>query len=413
MSSATLTTMDAVAKQLYKAKNYNEVTYTNRPLLATLPKFEGFGGRNMPIVLRYTNPSGTTNTFATAQSNRAPSKYDDFLLTRKKVYSVATIDGEAADTLESEEETFVAAMKAEIDGALMSSADVIETQLFRSATGSLGTVGSVSSASLTLSSKHDVTNYEVGMTLRVSATDGASHRTGSEAIGAINRNTGVLTSAEATWATGISAIQAGDYIYISGSLNSAINGLESWMPATAPTTGDSFFGVDRSLDTRLMGNRYDGSSTGESIEEILIEAQGMASREGGKPDKVFMNNYDFRKLIKSTSSRVQYPRGNVSAQNADGPVASIAFKSLIIQGDYGEMEVMPAPKCPQGVAWVLQMDTWSLNSKGKVPKILMRDGLRVMRQSSDDGYEVRVGAYLNLSCSAPSYNCRAALPAAT
>ena len=82
-------------------------------------------------------------------------------------------------------------------------------------------------------------------------------------------------------------------------------------------------------------------------------------------------------------------------------MGEIGFKSLVIQGDYGEMDVVPCPKCKQGVAWVLQLDTWSLNSIGKTPKILMRDGLRITRSATADSYEVRVGMYGNLGCVAP------------
>jgi len=411
MSSATLTTMDAIAKQLYRQTNYNELVYKMRPMLGLLTKFEGFGGKSMPIPIKYANPSGVSNTFASAQSNRAPSRFSAFNLTRKKVYATATIDGETADTLEEDTETFVVAMKNELDGALRAASDMIEGQLFRSATGSLGTVGSVSGASLTLASIYDVTNFEVGLTLIVSATDGGSQRTGSEVIAGVNRGTGVITSADSGWTTGISAIQAGDYIYIDGNRNAAINGLESWIPETAPTTGDAYFGVDRSVDTRLMGLRYDASATGATVEEALIQGESLVGREGGMANYAILNTFDFTRLLMAIGSKVQYPRESVSAKSGDGMVPTISFSAIVLQGHYSTIKVIPAPKCPQGVAWVGDFDAWSLNSKGPVPKILRRDGLSWLRQANADGYECRVGGYGNLATNAPGHVCRVKLPA--
>ena len=53
MPPLTIVSADPALKQIYKSNYYNDVVYADKPLLAMLPKFEGFGGRNMPIVLAY------------------------------------------------------------------------------------------------------------------------------------------------------------------------------------------------------------------------------------------------------------------------------------------------------------------------------------------------------------------------
>lgn len=414
MTSITLTNMDAALKQYYKGENYEEVTYPKRPLFAMLPKKEDFKGRNMPVVLKYGQPQGVGSTFSLAQSQRTASKFEDFLVDTRKIYGVATMDGETIERTKDNEGAFISAMTSEIDGVLRSVSDQLETALFRAGTGAMGQISSgsdVTTATITLASIDDVTNFEVGQTLRVSATDGGAHRTGTEVLAGVNRSAGTLTSTSAAWDTVITAIAAGDYLYVSGNLNLSPIGLGSWIPATAPTTGDSFFGVDRSVDvTRLAGNRYDASSTGETVEEALIEGQGIASREGGIPDVVLMNNRDVRRLVKSVGSRVHYPRSEKNARDAKGLIGDISFKSIQVQGDYGVMDVISCPKAEQGTAWVLQMDTWKLWSVGKAPRILNQDGLTILRQSTSDGYEVRVGMYVVLACNAPGYNCRVTLP---
>lgn len=410
--SADLIALDAVLKQLYRDKNYGEATYKFAPLVGLLPKFTGFVGKNMPIPIKYADPAGISNTFSYAQSNTYSSKFSAFLLTRNKIYGTAKIDGETADATESDQGSFVKAIATEIDGVMEAVTQKLESDLFRTGTGTIGQVGSISTNQLTLANINDVVNFEVGMTLVASPTDGAANRAGSELLAGVDRNLGILTSTSAAWTSVITLLAAGDVLMRQGDLNLAFRGLAAWVPQVAPTS-TPFYGVDRTVDSvRLGGIRYDASVTGESYEEALIEGQGRIAREGGRPDTVLLNNIDFRKLIKSTGSRVQYPRepGSRLAMGEKGALADISFSTLRLQGDYGPLDIMPAPKCPQGRAYVLQMDTWQLATIGTVPKILERDGLKLQRIYNDDGYEVRVGGYGSLGGSLPGHNCVVTLP---
>ena len=47
---------DAAMKQIYRPSNVKKLTYDMRPLTAMMPKFEGFGGRNMPVVVKWGHP---------------------------------------------------------------------------------------------------------------------------------------------------------------------------------------------------------------------------------------------------------------------------------------------------------------------------------------------------------------------
>jgi hypothetical protein len=55
---------------------------------------------------------------------------------------------------------------------------------------------------------------------------------------------------------------------------------------------------------------------------------------------------------------------------------------------------------------MLQMDVWKLYSLGAAPKLLNQDGNRVLRQSDEDGVEIRTGYYAQLGCRAPGFNIR-------
>jgi hypothetical protein len=59
---------DAAMKQIYRPSNVKKLTYDMRPGTALVPKFEGFGGRNMPVVVKWGHPMGRSITMTTAQA---------------------------------------------------------------------------------------------------------------------------------------------------------------------------------------------------------------------------------------------------------------------------------------------------------------------------------------------------------
>ena len=256
MASATMTAWDKALKQYYKPGEVAKVVYDSHPFLELVPKDTGFKGKNAPIPIYYTRPQGRSATFSTAQSNSTASKVGEFLLTRKTNYGVAQVSGEAAAASQGDRYSFLDAMTTEIDGVLRSVGDSISTSLFRDGSGAIGQVNNSSFGVTTLDlvTDNDVLNFEVGQVLAVAGTKtGSSVRSGTLTVSAVNRTaTTMQVTMSGNLSAGISAIAQNDYVYVSGDYDGMITGLEGWIPATAPTSGDSFFGEDRSDDpTRL------------------------------------------------------------------------------------------------------------------------------------------------------------------
>lgn len=399
-----LSTVDEAVKQHYKPLTVKNLVYKNNPFFAMVPKYEQFGGLNMPIPLIYGNPQNVSATFSTAQAETSTSSLGQFLLTRVSNYSIAAVTGETIRATENKSDAFLRYLTMEIDGAIHSLARDLSVALFRDGGGYLATVGSVSTNDITLANTDEVANFEVGMTiLFADDTGGSTNATTPTTVTAINRSTGVVTVASGTGAS------AGEYIFRSGTqagatLTStsakAVMGLDGWLPSSAPGS-TAFFGQDRSKDTeRLGGIRFDGSAM--PIEEALVSGAAKAARAGASPDTCLMSYESYINLEKSLGSRVRYDE--LRARDAD-----VGFRTLAIQGPNGVINVVPDQNCKPDVAYILQMDTWSLNSLGGAPHILDLDGNRILRQSSADAYEIRVGFYGNLACNAPGYNVRVAL----
>lgn len=401
MASADMTSWDNALKQYYRDKPVIDTVYKNHPWLTLVPKNPRFRGKNMPIPVIYGRPQGVSATFSTAQSNATASQIAEFLITRKKHYGVATVDGETLLASQGNEYAFLDAATTEIDQVAKSVGDALSRQLFRASDASIGRVNNSSFAVTTLDlvTDTDALNFEVNQKIVTSATlSGGSVRTGTLTVAGVNRDaTSNQVTTSANLSTGISAIAQNDYIYIEGNYDNGVSGLADWIPASAPGS-TAFFGQDRSSDpTRLGGQRVAYSSTRE---ETIINGLGRAAREGGQPDHIFVSFTDFIALEKELESTVQ--------REVD-PETGAGFRSMEMYAPYGVAKIIPDKDCPVGVAYALQMDTWQLATIGETVGIIDADGNRILRQSSADGVEVRVGFYGQLACSAPGFNVRIAL----
>lgn len=394
-----MTSFDAALKQHYTNDRIENMVYKDNPFLAMLPKMEDFGGKNLPIPIIYGNPQGRSATFATAQANKTNSQLKDFVLTRNHDYSLASIDNETLEASQGDSNAFMEAATVEIDGAINSAARSLAIALYRNGSGSIGQVANASFATaiLQLSNVNDVTNFEVGMSLQVSATDGTGVvRAGTLDVVGIDRDLGTVTMS-GNLSAGIAAIAQNDYIFVEGDYAGKLKGLQAWLPNSAPTS-TPFFSVDRTSDvTRLAGIRYDGSAM--PIEEAIIGAIHRVAREGGKPSHCFMNYSSWDELAKALGSKVQYIDDIVKSGDA-----MFNFRGIMVHGPKGPVKVVPDQNCPSDRAFLLQLDVWKLYSLKKAPRILDTDGLKMLRDSAADSVEVRVGYYAQLGCRAPGYN---------
>lgn len=392
-----LTSFASALKAHYTNDRVENMVYQDNPLLAMVPKMEDFGGKNLPIPIIYGNPQGRSASFSSAQANKTSSQLKDFVLTRAKDYSLASIDNETLEASKGNSNAFMEAATTEIDGAIHSAARSLAIALYGTGSGKIGQLSATSGVTtlITLAEPEDVTNFEKGQTLVLStANGGGSLKTGTLTVTNIDRDLGTVTvTPSMATLTAVGAVN--DYIFVQGDYDAKIKGLLAWLPSVAPSPSESFFNVDRSSDaSRLAGIRFDGSAM--PIEEALVKAASRAAREGAKPDYCFVNYSKYADLENSLGSKVQYIDMKVNAE--------IAFRGIQINGPRGPIKVVPDQNCPSDRAFMLTMNVWKLYSLGKAPKILDTDGLKMLRDSSADSVEVRVGYYAQLGCRAPGWN---------
>jgi hypothetical protein len=411
----------AALKELYPPDGdyMQDLVYKKNPFLALVPKNEspsGMAGKYLPVPLIYGTPQGRSATFATAQTNQTAPALASFFVYRVSNYQLVTITNELLEATKDDAGAFIDEAKLNMDTGFRNISNDLALDLFGSGNGVRGQLASISTGVIQLAVIGNVVNFEVGMALVSFSISGSTYTQSTGAsvgyVIAVNRSAGTVTvSATAggaagtptNWSTSFPnlAVQGDVTFGLIANQQSflKVTGLAGWLPFTAPSSGENFWGVDRSADvTRMAGVRFDGTS--ESIEEALIDASSLVAREGGQPDMCFMSFTSYAALEKSLGSKVQY----VSVEHDQ---ADIAFAGIRIHAPYGPITVVPDRSCPPFTAYLLQMDTWKMRSLGKVPHILTYglEGLDGLRVGNADALEIRIGYYGNLTCVAPGWNC--------
>ena len=418
--AATITTADKILKFIYSSRALQNAVYDKNPLFALLPKSSGFNGRSMIHALTYGNSNARSAAFATAQgragingASGTDSGFNrdvNFTVTRVKNYAMYTIEQELLLAASGDRASFVKGLTQLVDGTLQTLRNDFGRDVYGSGNGTLGQVTAVSGAGpFTFTVGEAITQIEVGMEIVASTTTvdtALLNSGGGVVVQTVNRAAGTFTTT-----TNPDTIVANSWLFIKGdrqvtaiTANSQMlkmAGLEAWNPTTAPSASESFFGVDRSVDsTRLSGQRLDISSL--QPEEGYVTALAALAREDGDPSHIFTSFTDEKNLKLALGSRVdaEYTQ-----------VGDIGFESIRLRGPNGTVKVYADRNAPVGRARILTLNTWELKHLGD----LVNNGSAgndggLAREYQADRFEGRMSFYGNLICHKPAANMVAALP---
>lgn len=421
----------AALKELYvDDKDYmKNIVYAKNPWLAMIPKNEspdGFAGKYIPVPLEYGNPQGRAHTFTNAQNQQTASDVVSYFVYAVQDYQLVTITNLLMEQTKSNAGAFVDEASRTLDNGFRNISNNMAFELFAGGTATRGQVSTAGTTAVgttltfVLANPQTVVQFEVGMTLQGTATDGGAALTGSGAtvlaaqVTAVNRGTGAITAVvvqdtySATWPAGTFLQVYGD-IGIGGATTVAgmlgLSGLAAWVPAVDPPSTDNFWGVNRSADvTRLGGLRY--NATSQSISEGLTNALAYGNREGAAFDLIIVDFVSYSTLVNELGAKVQY----VMLEHDD---VEVAFEAIHFHSAYGKIPVLADRSCQAQTAWCLTTDTWKLRTLGKAPHILTygMEGLEGLRVGNADALEIRIAYYGNVICSAPGWNMQVALSA--
>ena len=419
IQTITQSAVSGILKELYDQQKVQWLTYKDNPLLAMVHKEEKFPGKYFPQPVVYGLTQGASATFNNAYNNQTSPNVAEFLVTRVSDFSLASIDGQLLAAAQTDPGSFIDGAELMIDAAFQTAVNRLASAMFRNGGGTIGQLSAFSNSTttwtLTLSNPDDAVQFEIGQTLvAVQNSDGSGTLSSDYVqLTAVNRNTGVLIGTGSTSSPSAAWTGAAYYLAVQGDTQSSSNnnfqptgstttnsllklaGLAAWLPFTAPGGGDSFFGVNRSVDVqRLAGVSFDGS--GLSLEEALLQGTGRIALNGGRVDTGVCSYSTYTALITSLGSKVQY---------IDQKVGDIGFRGVQVNGANTVMSIFPDRNCPDGFIYCLEIDTWVLRSQNPAPHILKYlDEIEILRVPGVDSAELRVGFYGNFYCKMPGHS---------
>lgn len=383
-------------------------------------------GKYIPVPLEYGNPQGRSHTFANAQNQQTASDVVSYFVYAVQDYQLVTITNLLMEQTKNNAGAFVDEASRSLDNGFRNLSNNMAFELFYGGTATrgqisaAGTSASGSTLTFTLANPQTVVQFEVGMSLQGSATDGGAALTGSGSavlvaqVASVNRGTGVIT-ATVIQDTYSSTWPAGTFLQVYGDIGTAgastiagmlgLSGMAAWVPNADPLTTDNFWGVNRSADpTRLAGLRYNASS--QTISEGLTSALGFGNREGAAFDLIIIDFVSYTTLINELGAKVQY----VMLEHDD---VEVAFEAIHFHSAYGKIPVLADRSCQAQTAWCITTDTWKLRTLGKAPHILTygMEGLEGLRVGNADALEIRIAYYGNAINRAPGYNMQVTLSA--
>jgi len=280
------------------------------------------------------------------QNGRIYSLISRYNITKRELRK-CTITNLLMEQTKSNAGAFVDEASRTLDNGFRNISNNMAFELFAGGTASRGQISSAGvsysapTLTFTLSNPQTVVQFEVGMTLQATATDGGSALQNTPGtidaiqITSVNRGTGVISGTVVQGAPQ-SSWGANDYLQVLGDIGIGgsstiagclgLSGLASWIPPVDPPSNDNFWGVNRSADpTRLGGLRYNASS--QSISEGLTNALAFGNREGASFDLIILDFVSYSTLINELGKlRAQYKSSliDLESRQADRAQAKAA-----------------------------------------------------------------------------------------
>jgi hypothetical protein len=412
-TSHTLSNQDAVLKDYYTDDKMKELSYGENPLYAFISKERGTmaGGRRYVQPIEIVHPDGSSADYAKAMTNGTASFYEDFLIPRKKQYQRVQVDHELLFATQGQRESFRKAMD-EFDRGFRGLGEKVGRRLYRTQGGSMGQMANstTNTTLITLADKASAFNFMKGQTIAFAAADGTGSLRDSgdtTVVVSVQYEDGTVTCAD-NLGTKITGVGTTDFVFQDGDFNACLAGLEGWLPVDNRTAAlaASFNSVTRSDAPEYLGGIFMDGTTFGGLDEVIIKLVGKVSKYGGQTSHIFANPESLSDLELLSNSKMRIVAElNTKVVNDTGDVivgfsgyrAIVGGRSVKVYGDRN---------CPSNRLYALQLDTWTLWHTGDMINWLGESytGSKLQPSQNDDAAEARLGAYMNLGCSAPGWN---------
>lgn len=392
-SASTIAALSKMYKTVYHNRDLMNQAKRKTTAYDSVAKYDDFDGSQLVFPFNYAMPVGVSPQFALAQASPQASKFDNWVMsTRKTLYGFLTINAEAMKAARKDIGAFMRLRQKETNEILSYMKMILGGHAFwGDGAGNMAQVSSVSGTnpvtSFVVTSQRDVIKFHLNQRLVFNAT-----RTGSSAglknsvfqVTGINRNTSTITVNRVSGSgAGVDPAQ-NDYVYIEGSYDSFPLGVSAFIPASDPGTGGvpaSLLGMTRT-DDLVMKSGWRVSWQGSIEESAKYLAAIMGQYFDRDSSALWLSRFNWFRLEQELTAQGRKIIDARATQVFGSP-------ALLLLTPEGEVPVIADNYLGDDTAFLLDMSAIEVHHLDNLIHIVDDDGLGLLRQTADDGVEIR------------------------
>lgn len=390
-SASTIAALQKMYKTVYVGRDLSNQAKRRTVAYDMVSKFDDFDGANLTIPFNYALPVGVSPTFATGQANPQSSSFDNWVMTtRKTLYGFLTIDAQSMKASRKDIGAFLRLRQKETNEILSYMKMVLGGHAFwGDGAGNLGQIATVAGAnpitSFTLATPTDAIKFHLKQRLQFNATRTGSVGTLKVAVyqvTGVNRVSGQITVSRVAGTTPDPAVN--DFVYMEGSYDSFPIGMSGFIPASDPGVNSvptTLLGMLRT-DDPVMKSGWRAAWQG-SIEE---SAKYLVSLMGQYFDRentvLWLSRGNWFRLEQELTAQGRKIIDARATQVFGSP-------ALLLLTPEGDIPVVADGYMLNDTGFLLDMSTVETHHLDNLIHIVDDDGLSLIRQTADDGVEIR------------------------
>lgn len=405
-SASTISALQKMYKTVYLGRNLANQSKRKTPAYdAVTTKSDDFDGNLLEFPFNQDLPVSVSPNFTKAKNGASASTFDRWqLTTRKKLYGFLTIDGEAMRAARKDIGAWLRLRQKETNEIRDYMKMVLGGHAFwGDGAGNIAQIlavtGSAPVTSFTLVNKRDAVKFHKNQRLEFCATrTGGTVKATVYKVTSINRTTGSIGVSQISGAVDPAA---NDYVYLEGAYDAFPLGVQAFLPSADPGTGTipgTLLGMDRTDDT-VMKAGFRGSWQGSISETAKLLCADMGQYFDSQESALWVSRYNWFRL-----EQEQEAAGRVVRDQS--AVARFGAPGLVLQTPEGDVTVVSDPYCPNDAGFLLNNSTWETHHLDPLIHVIDDDGLAAIRQTDDDGIEIRLRHWGENICQRPFMNGR-------
>jgi hypothetical protein len=389
-SASTMAALEKMYKTIYHNRDLTNQAKRKTTAFDMVAKYDDFDGASLVFPFNYNMPVGVSPSFSLAQASPTASGFDKWTMsTRKTLYGFLTIDAQAMKAARKDIGAVLRLRQKETNEILSYMKMVLGGHAFwGDGAGNIGRVASVTGAgpitAFTLSEPKDAIKFHLNQRLQFNP-----NRTGNSGttratvykVTAVNRVTGVIS---VTQVSGAVDPAANDYVYTEGSYDSFPLGVKAFIPPTDPGVGGvpaTLLGMTRTDDPVMKaGWRASWQGSIEETAKYLVSLMGQYfDREN---TVMWVSRANWFRLEQELTAQ---GRKTIDAR------ATQVFGSpaLLLLTPEGDIPVVTDSYMDHDCFYLLDMSTIEVHHLDNLIHIVDDDGQSLVRQTADDGVEIR------------------------